>query len=643
MELRAREGPSSGGLRRVLALVAVIALAVGLACGGGAPGVQGSRTPSPAGAPGTVTSNVRFADYAGTRACERCHAAYVQSWLRSPMHNMTREVRTADVKGPFDGTVFRFHEDTARLESAGADRFITITSKRFGGGIYKVTRVIGGHHREDYAGVAVGAVREGAPALGDPTEEQVLPVSFVLSTKSLRYKGYSVMVKERDGLKVGPVWNQTCIFCHNTVPYVSTVLGALAGRGGYQGEVLDPLLPASLRATYAVTNEHAMSTMLGEELARLGAPQQNPTLRDTIAITRARFRAGQLVEVGIGCESCHLGAAEHVKDPTRLPSFDPVTEAFAVRLPAPRSEGAGKAAQDERAHRAASLNRVCARCHQVLFSGYEPTWEGGSRKRSPGGSHINSGEARDMMLGACASKLACADCHDPHAHDGTSALRKLPPAQEDALCTRCHEGLASPDALRAHSHHDPTREGGRCLSCHMPRKNMSLDGALSRYHRIGSPTDPAKVLLDRPLECALCHVDKDAGTLVRTMESWWKKSYDRGALEKLYGSLDANVVLATAERGKPHEQAVAFQLLGDARVKAAAPVLATQLTHPYPIVRGYAKRALDAIEGAPIPVDIDATNEVITEQARRLFIDEAEPARARRSRGARGAEPLERN
>lgn len=572
-----------------------------------------------------ITSNVRFEDYAGTRACERCHAPYVESWLRSPMHNMTREARSADVKGPFDGTVFRFHDDVAKLETAGGDRFVTITSKRFGGGIYKVTRVIGGHHREDYAGVPVGAVREGAPALGDPPsgEEHVLPISWMLGSNglssALRYKGYSVMVKERDGLKVGPVWNQTCIFCHNTVPYVSTVLGALAARdrpGGYQGEVVDPLVPASMRASYTVTNPRAMNAILEKELARLGAPAGSPTLRDAIAGTRSRFRASHLVEVGIGCESCHLGAAEHVKSPTRLPSFDPITDAFEVRLPRPPSEKTS--AKTKHSASAATLNRVCARCHQVLFSGYDPTWEGGSRKRSPGGSHINSGEARDMMLGGCASSLACVDCHDPHAHDGTAALRKLPADREDALCTRCHEGLKTAEALRAHSHHDPAREGARCLSCHMPRKNMALDGTLSRYHRIGSPTDPQKVLLDRPLECALCHVDKDVGTLVRTMETWWKKSFERGALEKLYGTLDANVVLATAERGKPHEQAVAFQLLGDARMRSAVPVLAGQLTHPYPLVRGYAKRALDAIAGGPIPVDIDAADEVITEQAKQL-------------------------
>jgi hypothetical protein len=134
----------------------------------------------------------------------------------------------------------------------------------------------------------------------------------------------------------------------------------------------------------------------------------------------------------------------------------------------------------------------------------------------------------------------------------------------------------------------------------------------------------AKVILDRPLECALCHADKEVGFLARTMEQWWKKSYDRGSLEKLYGALDANVILATASLGKPHEQAVAFQLLPDVHDnKAAVTVLAGQLTHPYPLVRGYAKRALDTIIAGrgenPVPIDIDAPDEVIEDQAKRLL------------------------
>ncbi len=588
----------------------VVAGAAAAACAGSAPRAP-EPSAAPAGALGTrreVASNVRFADYAGTKACEPCHASYVKSWLASPMHNMTRpasSLAAGAVRGPFDGTTFSFKGDSAKLEASGRERFVTLTSTKHGSGVYRVTKVIGGHHREDYVGIPVAAPRPDAPALGEPDEELVLPVSFVYATQSLRYKGYSVMVKERSGLKAGPVWKQTCIFCHNTTPYLSTVLGALAGRGAkpYQGEVVDPLLPDAKRASYVVTDPSALKAALADEMARLGVKGREGTPIDALSVTRGAFREKHLVETGIGCESCHLGAAEHVRDPSLVPSLEPRSAFFEVR-PASKSG------------RAERVNRACARCHQVLFSGYEHTWEGGERRRSPGGSNINSGEARDLMLGACASELSCVACHEPHARDATASLRALDAAGKDALCTRCHAKYAAPEALRAHAHHDPTKEGARCIACHMTGKTMSLDGGLTAYHRIGSPTDPERVLLDRPVECALCHADKSVGALVETMEAWWKKRFDRPSLEKLYGDLSANALLATAERGKPHEQGVAYHALGRARSTAAVPVLAEGLRHPYPLVRGYAKRALDAIAGAPVPIDIDAPDEALDAQVR---------------------------
>ena len=55
-----------------------------------------------------------------------------------------------------------------------------------------------------------------------------------------------MLVGERPGLRAGGVWNQTCVFCHNTVPYFDDIWGALASaraRPAYQGEVVDRLLP----------------------------------------------------------------------------------------------------------------------------------------------------------------------------------------------------------------------------------------------------------------------------------------------------------------------------------------------------------------------------------------------------------------
>jgi hypothetical protein len=184
------------------------------------------------------------------------------------------------------------------------------------------------------------------------------------------------------------------------------------------------------------------------------------------------------------------------------------------------------------------------------------------------------------------------------------------------VCTKCHAKYAAEAAVRAHTHHEPSGVGARCMNCHMPRKNMTLDGKLGRYHRVGSPTDPTKVLSDRPLECALCHADRTVRSLVDAMQAWWKKSYDAEALSALYGGLDRDVVEATIALGKPHEQAVALELAGGRGRRDLAAAVAAQLAHPYPIVRGYAKNALQAMTGRACAIDLDADAATLESQAK---------------------------
>jgi predicted CXXCH cytochrome family protein len=568
-----------------VALLAALAAGLLASCGGPGATVTPARTAAPIG-PRTVRSNVSRADYAGSAVCSGCHADIASSWSRSPMHRMTREARGAEVRAPFDGTRWSFEADAVTLEQKGEERFVRIESG--GGGAaktYRVTRVIGGRTREDFAGVDVAG--------GGGGDEMVLPISFVYATHALRYKGYSVMVHQRSTLRAGPVWSRTCVFCHNTIPEMDRLLGAVAGGGAhaYQGEQVDRWLPADRRVRTRVTDDVSFERVAGDEMARLGggtpAPGQDAraVARRAIDVVRAGFDGAALLEVGIGCEACHGGSIEHARDPGVRPTFTPTAPWLESALSRPGP--------------AQAINRACARCHQVLFSRYPYTWEGGRRDATAGGSHINSGEARDFLLGGCASAMPCTTCHDPHGSDDPAALRALATPAGNKTCTPCHADLAEPEHLRRHAHHDPAGAGASCVACHMPRKNMGLDGVLTRYHRVGSPTEPARVLGDRPLECALCHADASVRHLVDTMEAWWpRERYPRQRLEELYGSLDANVMRATLERGKAHEQAVAIGTLAEAHAKDAAPLIARQLGNEYPLVREWARRALDTL-GTP--------------------------------------------
>ena len=513
------------------------------------------------------------------------------------MHRMTREVGTAEIRAPFDGTRWHFRGDTVVLERHEGEPFVRIEPAAGGPTTFRVTRVIGGRTREDFAGVDVR---------GPGDEEVVLPISFVFATAALRYKGYSVMIHERATLRPGPVWSRTCIFCHNTVPEMDRLLGVLAGGGlrAFQGGTVDRWLPADRRASFAVRDGPGFVRVAGEEMARLGRPWDGSGRARDVAlravdVVRDGFDARALVEVGIGCEACHGGAREHANDPSVRTSLVPVAPWLDAAVP-------GGSAQ--------AVNRVCARCHQVLFSGYPFTWEGGRRDSGAGGSHINSGEARDFLLGGCAGVLACTRCHDPHGGSDAEKLRSIATPAGNVICTGCHGGLADRETQRAHTHHDPDGPGGACVSCHMPRKNMGLDGRLTRYHRIGSPTDPARVLGDRPLECALCHADESVGALTSTMESWWPVRYPRQRLEQLYGPLTANAMRATLDRGKPHERAVAIATLGEAHARDAVPEIARELLSEYPLLREWAKRALVSILGR-CDADLSADDEAIARQA----------------------------
>jgi predicted CXXCH cytochrome family protein len=571
------------------------------------------NTPRPV-AKHDVTSNVLRGDYVGSAECARCHHDIAEKWRASPMHNMTRTAGAGVSKAPFSGVALRFKEDSVELEEKNGERYVHVHSARFGNADYRVTRVIGGHHREDYAGVPVD--RTVASSAKDGRDELVMPISFLLWSKKFRYKGYSVMSRERPGVAAGPVWNRTCIFCHNTEPYLSDMLGAFVDpRGGnrraaYQGELVDPLLPLSLAAHVVIDDAGALDRDLEDEVEHLTAarpsgcsPPSDCTTSlalQTITATRERFAGSDLVEVGIGCEACHGGSREHARDPSVKTSLAPHTNAFHFDEP---GKGEGEA-------HAERINRTCARCHQVLFSRYPYTWEGGRRDHDPGGSHINSGEARDFLLGACSKRATCTLCHDPHAPDNAERSAHLETRDGDAICTQCHTSLATEPAQRAHTHHDPNGVGGRCIACHMPKKNMSLELGLGRYHRIGSPNDAAK-MLDRPLECALCHGDATVEKLASDMERMWGKRIDRAVLDGVYGSLDQNALDVTLARGKPHEQAVAIALLGERRERHATQAIAAELTNEYPLVRFYAERALERISGEPSPMDLYATDDEI--------------------------------
>jgi predicted CXXCH cytochrome family protein len=574
-----------------------------------------------AGSDGTtlVASNILRADYAGSRACADCHGAIYASWEASAMRGMTRDARTAQIRAPFDGASLRVGDDTVTMTTQGGARIMHVVTARGrdpgGEQTFRITKVVGGRYREDFVGVGP----QGGEGAGD---EHVLPATYVFSTRSWRYKGYSVMVKERPAMSTRGPWSRECLPCHNTLPLATMLYDDLDPRvPAYQGKLSDRVLPRSRIWAARSLDDAGLGRALGDDIAYLGgAPPAGDALHDQLSAAAAanqqHLDGAHLVELGVGCEACHNGARVHAADPQLRPTFAVRSDVVAI-APPPGQTGT----------RAQWINHTCAKCHTVLFSRYEWTWEGGTRSRNPGGSSISSGEGRDYQLSRCASAMACTTCHDPHTTDPPARLAALATPAGNATCTRCHAAYAGAEAEARHTHHAAGSAGTACVACHMPKKNMGLDYALIRYHRIGSPTEPRRVLGDRPVECALCHADKSVEDLVSTMERWWNQRYDRAALQALYGDdLTVNALRATLARGKPHEQAVAIAVLGQSGDRSAVPAIAAQLDHDYPLVRYFAQRALETLTGAPVAIDVGAP----AAEVRRAAADWLTTAAARR-------------
>jgi len=574
---------------------------------------------------GEVRSNLLRGDYAGSAACAGCHERQYAAWLDSPMHRMTRDLQKTQINAPFAGNSFEFRGDSLRLEQTDGQRFMRLhaAGAQQSDTLFRVTKVIGGRYREDFVGVEVDPAAPLAAIRSDQFAERILPVSYLVFNGEWRYKGYSVMVRERSTLEPGVVWKTGCIFCHNTAPTLSLLLDDVYAEYGerahsYQGSA-SVELPSDKRPHYAVSDERALKRALTAELAYLGKPRDiddyglKRALTASIDGTRDGFDEQHLVELGIGCEACHGGAREHTQNPGGVrPSLSLRSDFLRVTT----ATGA------EPSH-AQDVNRACAKCHTVLFSRYPYTWEGRTRRHDPGGSTINSGEARDFLLGKCSTQLSCVHCHDPHAEDAKSRLLALEGPEGDALCSSCHQNLRGAEALRAHTHHAPDSVGSRCLNCHMPKKNLGLAYELTRYHRIGSPTDRERVEGDRPLECALCHTDKSVDELVSTMERLWHQRYDRNALHRLYGQdLRVNALEATLRYGKPHEQGTAVAVAGRDRRSDLLPLVTLQLANDYPLVRYFARHAVERITLAPLPIDMNQAGADVLESAQRYLADQ---------------------
>jgi hypothetical protein len=160
--------------RAVRFAAAVALLALGEGCRSPAAGVNAGVVPVR-----ETRSNILRADYVGSAACATCHADIYAKWSASPMRKMTRDpdkVDQAEIRAPFAGETFDFKGDQATMFREGSARFVRMVSHQEGEHLFRVTRVIGNHYREDFAGVEVASTKDSVQRGTSP--EVILPARW---------------------------------------------------------------------------------------------------------------------------------------------------------------------------------------------------------------------------------------------------------------------------------------------------------------------------------------------------------------------------------------------------------------------------------------------------------------------------------
>ncbi len=512
------------------------------------------------------SSNVLPGDYTGPAACAECHRRKYELWSTHPHSRMNQLPGPGSVLADFSGHVLRL---------PGADVKFTSADGRYGMEVdrgsqplrrYEVTRTVGTRFMQFYIGVE----REGPEPNGHAVyREHMLPFAYWVSIGRWLPKSFFdadgpeelrdgvPLVEGVDHVRDVRPYNAVCMNCHNTFPYAY--------------RIFDPMFAGFPAATVAAT-VGPLSERLAEEVPLRPSAESFKGLNGRLDPDR------HLVTLGISCESCHFGGREHAAGgPIHFLPTSPF-----VRL---TPHDPARPLTDSRKDPAA-VNGICAQCHS-----------GNVRFFANGAAHGNSREALDFEAGACAGRLRCVSCHEPHT-------ASPPPGGPDrpehlALCASCHDAYRDPDAAARHAGH-PAGVEVSCLDCHMPRYNLGLDEVV-RTHRIAAPVEQSMVNAASVNACNVCHLDKSLRWTVRELQRGWGRTLalpGAGAAAEAVDRPAGEAWLASADQALRLVAGQAYARSDRGRSKLAD--LLRAMNDPEPINRVFALKAVERVTGRKI-------------------------------------------
>ena len=508
------------------------------------------------------------AAFTGSQACMDCHVDRHDSWHATYHRTMTQEASATSVQGRFDGQALDYWGIRMRPIRADGRYYFEYSNLESGDLIHRaeVVRTVGSHRYQQYMSYV-------------PEAGSYVRLHYLWHNGDQRWvhmnaaflgpdeQGYDDQVS---------VWNQNCIFCHNTGPQ--------PGMTNY------------------------------DELVRRAAAGQ------PVDIVKESTFQSSVAELGISCESCHGPGGEHV---ARAQSW---WTRLAMRL------GGGRDASIVNPENldGKRSTQVCGQCHgqrtpldgqgvrQWIHGG--PTYRAGldldehatpvwQHTRAPvegredlfrqrfwgdGTPRLSAYEYQGLLQSAChvEAQLSCVDCHSVHGGDPAGQITER--NRGNTPCLRCHQDLRPETALVEHTQHPAQSDGSLCYNCHMPDSAYGVMD-IHRTHRIESPDAIRDAAAGRPNACLNCHLEQTPQWLAAQL------GQDPSGVVRVDGA-DPGLSEAVAMlAGDPVQKAIISYRAGQPGVQSGldrawlVPYLLETMTDKYPSSRRFARQSLQAV------------------------------------------------
>ena len=515
------------------------------------------------------------AEYVGSRACVDCHDDRHESWYATYHRTMTQEATPESVQGRFDGRALDYWGMRVVPIEEDGEFFFEYRDADSGEpvGRMKIHRTVGSHRYQQYLGKL-------------PDDSTYVRLHYLWHNEDERWIHMNAAFLGPDEMSFDQhvsIWNQNCIFCHNTAPEPN------------------------------IQNYEELK-------ARAARGEAVNVMRET------RFDS-KVAELGIACESCHGPGGTHAR------RADELTTGMAMRLWPGRDNSIVNPVRLEHPRD----SQVCGQCH-AQRSPAEPEriaeWmaEGPSYRpgddllehvqpirrdsRPPasapndlfslrfwgdGTPRLTAYEFQGLSQSPChqAAELSCMDCHTMHAGDPAGQLTER--NRGNAPCLRCHQDFRGQEALLAHTRHAPDSPGSECYSCHMPHITYGVMD-IHRSHRIEVPDAHRDAAAGRPNACLNCHQDRSFEWAGRSLAEWPGGRSGQPLPARADGNALDISQLSTVLAGDPAQKVIAAWHAGrDWNAQRGLerawmmPYLFAAMEDRYPAVRRFARRSARVI------------------------------------------------